>query len=307
MHKLIISLVFTIIISFNGTAEAGSTYDMRNYWPQPTYNQYLIKEYKVEHDKTVLFHQRYYKDKTDGNYRLQDFYYNYPTKNVWTYFSQWHYKIDNNRGVIEYADDVYMWYNEDTQKMESVSMFPRFQEGRELLWGNKMKVGQEVQGQLYNLSTNSWGHIWIKLMDAYPTYKVNGITYKNVIKLMNSQTFCQNTDCTQRYTSTGIYWMAPGIGFVQVEYTDKQGQRKKTAEGVEWVHGLSLTNYCYEKTDKYHCEKKSGTTTKTVTQPTKITTNVSAPKPTNSWEPKIITGPSTVNRGPYNPLNNSKR
>lgn len=212
--------------------------DLKQYWPTPQ-SGYLLKYYQRPDGQ--LFIQRHYRNSTDGSYRLEEFYKDYPFANKWNWLHTWYYKFDQNRGIVEYADDS---YNIDKNRTD----YTRFRAGSELLWGNFLKVGDDVHGTLYIPSYNLYGYVKTQLVQQVGQLTVNNVPYSDVVKIFNYQSFCESSSsCSNPNVYTGYYYMAPKMGFIKVEYADSQGVPKtgpgSYAELIQQCTTTSPTKY----------------------------------------------------------------
>jgi hypothetical protein len=203
----------TLSLLFATPAHA-QTVDLRDYWPQPAATLQIINQDWAQTSPTFRSVLRRYVKRGQVRgvdvYRL-DAYINTGWLSAW-----------------EYRDD-------GTQILEVATELPGshlvYEVGKEIQWGGVMTLNDVVTRAVHvdvAASTGvtsgywNWGTQKITFAAFYSSFTTGaGLTFSNVVKLNNFQSWCANSGCS--YPSgqniwTQNYYLAPGVGVVQIDY-----------------------------------------------------------------------------------------
>jgi hypothetical protein len=144
--------------------------------------------------------------------------------------SDWFYRNDPVRGILEYEDDYpapswMFWSKTKNCLMASC---------KEIIWGGTLQnVGDVIHGQCEIARGIGFGPMplygWqqVQFIDILSTYTVTAGTFSNVLKLQYWQTWANSPN-----SSGAIMWLAPDIGQLRAEWTKN---------GVPSGYSMSLT------------------------------------------------------------------
>ncbi len=229
----------------NVAAPAGFVADMTQYWPWPVDGTAFVKIFARETGNPQTLIQKHIRS-PDGTYQLIDVYYN-PAKGKHEWHSTWHYRLDSDRGVIEFKDD---FANVETQELKGTS---EFAVGHELMHGKIVSKGTEVTNTLKNANgTPAPGsHMWFQVFEIYSKFYALYKEFNNVVGMNIKQTFCPENGCDDQQGRPGQtfythFYLAPQIGFVKQVYLDSTGSK---VEGE-----ANLVQYCTTSSDKWSCD-----------------------------------------------------
>lgn len=131
--------------------------------------------------------------------------------------SDWFYRNDWVRGILEYEDD----YPAPKWMFWSKTKNCRMAEGKEIIWGGPTQnVGDIIHGQCEIARGFGFGpkplYGWqqVQFIDILPTYHLPMGKFQNVLKLQYWQTWANSPD-----SSGAIMWLAPDIGQIQADWT----------------------------------------------------------------------------------------
>ena len=182
-------------------------FDIRNYWPNTSTNEQLLVEFSAVPPigvlKTLL--KRY---KQGGTIRgipvmvLDE----YVPGVGWV--DAWKYRPDA-RGILEVAT-------------HQPGSFKLYAIGKEIIWGGIQNVGDVIGGQIGIEPLNGWwcwGWQMIQFQDFLSSFtNAGGKQFVNVVKLHFLQYWCANGTCSVTNVTGATYWMAPGLGAIQIQY-----------------------------------------------------------------------------------------
>lgn len=214
----------------NVPAPAGYVADLKLYWPWPVDGTSFVKIFARETGNPSKLIQKHMRA-ADGTYTLENLIH-YTNTNQYERHVTWHYRLDPNRGILEFRDG----------DIEYVS-------GGEIYHGNVVGKGTAITSP-HGTTNNAYtpeSHTWFQVFEIFSNFYQNSLNFKNVVAMNLKQFSCdtnQTDKCSLDYTH---YYLAPGIGFVrQVWYTsDPSGPPKGEA---------ILEKYCTTSSDKWHCD-----------------------------------------------------
>lgn len=224
MKRLLLALAMLPSSAF------AQTVDLRSYWPQPTTEQLVAQDHTNEWNdnrKTVL--RRFVKRGTVRGtpvIRLDE--YNYAG-----WLDAWEYRDDGSQ-ILEVATD--------TPSAHIVYVI-----GKEIQWGGVMSLNDVVTRSVQvdvaastGVTAGYWnyGNQKITFSSFYSTFTTDaGLVFSNVVKLRVHQAWCANAGCSYP-TGQNIwsmdYFLAPGVGIVQLDYILPNARR-------DYVVGLAET------------------------------------------------------------------
>lgn len=198
------------------------TFDLRNYWPNPATGEQLVVQDKTSaygpELKTIL--RRYVKRGTvDGHsvIRLDEY-----GSTGW--IDGWEYRDDGSQ-ILEVGT-------------AQGSAHKVYKIGKEIPWGGVQNVNDVVTRSLEvdvakssGVSAGYWnyGYQKIELKDFISSFTNDGgLTFSDVVKMGVFQSWCANSGCAWPSGQTYVqmdYWLAPGIGIVQVDYLTPTARR----------------------------------------------------------------------------------
>jgi hypothetical protein len=187
--------------------------DIRTYWPQPAPGVVIINTF----DAGII---NEYMRITDGIILRQTI------NGVWD--SDWYYRIDPGRGVLEYRDDYpKKWYSPPWLPTRQVWCVP----GKEIFWGFYQKIGDVVGSQCVTSGLfGQYGWQELEFYEILPSYTTPGGTLKNVLVMEYWQTW------GDKPSVGAIMWMAPGLGAIRAEWT-RDGLRTGYNMTLQNTHG----------------------------------------------------------------------
>ena len=174
--------------------------DVTSYWP-------LLPPKKVIVNKFDNLSLAYSYDESLKTMRMDE----YDANHNW--IDAWYYRLDPVRGIIEWGDEY-----PNTSLFKNIK--PRrstfYSKGFENLWGGTNQaihsyITQEVRSwSVIEWPTNS-GWNYIRFEDDNAQIVIGGKTYNQCLKIYREETW-------NGKTSTTVYYLAKGIGFVGIDY-----------------------------------------------------------------------------------------
>jgi hypothetical protein len=202
-----------------------TTFDVRTYWPQPapgvvltnTFDAGIVNEYHRIIDGFIL------RQTING---------------VWD--SDWYYRIDPDRGVLEYRDDYpKKWYSTPWLPTRQVWCVP----GKEIFWGFQQKFGEAMGSQCVTSGLfGQYGWQELAFYEILQDYATPAGTLKNVLVMEYWQTWSDQPPVGAKM------WMAPGLGTIRAEWTRNYAPTgysmtlQKTSIWTIWLATLQKTD-----------------------------------------------------------------
>lgn len=207
-------LTTIVLVALSSSAVADEPLDMKVYWPQPSSSEVLI----VRFDSNRLnFYRR-----TGETFVLGDYWHRHtdrdePSTLIWG--GDWHYRVDPQQGVVEFWDDLPGLHT------------TRLKQGYGLNWGNFLKVGQTIENRaVFEGQTIPFGYQKVTLVAHLDRYSVNGMEFRDVIKLDNVQVGCKGSTegaggadetgpvrCPSAKRSSVTLYLARELGIIRFE------------------------------------------------------------------------------------------
>jgi hypothetical protein len=205
--------------------------DLRAYWPQPAAGTQLIVQSKTDAfstpgHKTIT--RRYVNRGTvEGNpvMRMDEY-------NSTGWLSGW-----------EFYDDGTQLLEVGTAQSASHKIYKA---GKEIQWGGEMDLEQVSARSLEvdvakssGVTAGYWnyGYQRIELKEFIESFENDGgLTFCDVVKLNVLQSWCATSGCawpTGQSVVTLDYWLAPGVGIVQLDYLTPNARRDYASAVVE--------------------------------------------------------------------------
>lgn len=233
------------VISYSSTEDLppGTTFDMKQYWPKPAENKSFLKYYSRESGNNAILTQKHYKLE-GNNYRLLDFYYNYPIVGASTLLSTWFYRIDPSRGVVEYKDEVLLRHGvgwADENSWHGIT----YNYGQELLHGNIVKLNDVITNTVAADGIHAGSYMWAKVFGTYKNFTLGSKTYNNVVAMTYNQVFCNNASCTEKFTDWSHFYLAPNVGIIKHVFY--------AADGTTYKGEANLYKSCTTGKESWTC------------------------------------------------------
>jgi len=193
-----------------------TTVDMADYWPNPvTGEQILVQDATDAYGPgTLSVLHRYRKGGTVNNLpviQLDDY-----ITTGW--LDAWEYRFDATHGMIEVANK----FPGKRQVYRANKWIP---------WGGVVTIGGSIgQGLEVDLTKSTgvaagpsnYGWQSIQFEELIPEFTNDGgLEFQDVVKIYVEQSWCINAACAYPSGQSIYqmrYWLAPGLGFVQIDY-----------------------------------------------------------------------------------------
>jgi hypothetical protein len=178
-----------------------TAFDARDYWPHPAQgrvrtNRFTTGDHEIVHT---------YNGDTRGNICLRQ-----TIKGVFD--SDWYYRSDPTRGVLEYRDDYpKKWYNylEVWKSKREAWCVP----GKEIIWGAAETIGKTIAAQCVTSGLfGQWGWQHVNFDEMLPSYSTAGGTFHSVLLLTYWQQWAGGK------IDGAKMWLAPGLGQIRAEW-----------------------------------------------------------------------------------------
>ncbi len=188
--------------------------NMADYWPSlATGYQLLVQDATVAWGADTLTILHRYHNGSSGIVLLDD--YDHPDG----WLDTWSYVKDPARGMLEISDKY--------PGGKNLVLKP----GKEIPWGGMMNVGDVVSGNVeVNVAASTgvtagpgnYGYQSVTLSEVIQSFTNDGgLVFPNVAKISVFQSWCKTPACDYpagQNAYTFVYWMAPGKGFIQIDY-----------------------------------------------------------------------------------------
>lgn len=206
----IIAALFCLI------AWPAAAFNMQSYFPTLAADEQLLVQTETAHYGAPIrstLHRYVNRGTVGGNpvQRLDDY-------NASGFLDAWELRWNGSK-MLEVAD----WFSPTHHKVYTV--------GKEISWGGVQNVNDMTSRQVHvnvaasqgeTVGPQNWGTVVMTYEALLPTFtNVGGMDFTNVVVVRVFQSFCITTACTWpngQATWITRHWLAPGLGFVQIEY-----------------------------------------------------------------------------------------
>lgn len=132
-----------------------------------------------------------------------------------SFLDTWYLAVDPLLGVVEYRDD----FADGHQALYAPGYYGR--------WGGaSMNIGDVLSYQLHQSNVSGaqgWGWQTVKLTALIPEFSVPAGTFTDVVQIDWTQSWCANPTCTTQTAFAGTYWLAQGLGQIQMRWASSPG------------------------------------------------------------------------------------
>jgi hypothetical protein len=189
------------------------TFDLRAYWPDPAAGKQVIAQFATAAHTSLL--RRYVRRGTIGGAPVAQM-------DEWSaqgWCDAWQYRDDGTQ-ILEVAT-------------KQPGVHKVYKPGKEIQWGGAQQIGDVVARSVeidVAASTGvapgigNYGYQKIEFEAFHPVFLNAALNlYQDVAQFKVLQTWCADAGCAYpagQHVYRQRYWMAPGLGFVQIEYLE---------------------------------------------------------------------------------------